>query len=74
MDWNRIEGRWDQLTGRVREAWGKLTDDEIEQVAGKRDRLAGLLKKKYGYAKDEIDQQIDAFAEKYSDQGASAAR
>ena len=43
MNWDRIEGNWKQLKGRVREQWGKLTDDQFDNIAGKRDRLAGSL-------------------------------
>lgn len=59
MNWNIIEGKWKELTGSVREKWGDLTDDDIQQIAGKRDRLEGVLKQKYGMAQEEISRQID---------------
>ena len=59
MDWDRIEGNWKQFTGKVKEKWGDLTDDEIAQTNGKRDQLEGLVQKKYGYAKDKVRQDID---------------
>jgi uncharacterized protein YjbJ (UPF0337 family) len=49
MDWNRVEGNWKQLKGKVKEQWGKLTDDDLDIIAGKRD---GLEKDR---AKREID-------------------
>jgi uncharacterized protein YjbJ (UPF0337 family) len=61
MNWDRIEGSWRQLKGRVREQWGKLTDDEVDNIAGKRDRLAGSLQKTYGIAQDEAEKQIKDF-------------
>lgn len=61
MNWDRIEGRWTDLKGRVRQTWGKLTDDDHEQIAGRRQRLAGKLQERYGWAKDKVDEQIDAF-------------
>jgi uncharacterized protein YjbJ (UPF0337 family) len=61
MNWDRIEGSWRQLKGRVREQWGKLTDDELDNIAGKRDRLAGSLQKTYGIAQDEAEKQIKDF-------------
>jgi uncharacterized protein YjbJ (UPF0337 family) len=64
MNWDRIEGNWKQLKGKVREQWGKLTDDELDNIAGKRDMLAGSLQKSYGIAQDEAEKQIKAFEEK----------
>lgn len=62
MDWNIIEGKWKELKGRAREQWGDLTDDELEEVAGKKDRLVGKLQQKYGYAADEADRHADEWA------------
>jgi len=59
MNEDVLEGNWKMLRGRIREKWGELTDDEVEQIAGKRDRLAGMLQAKYGYTKDEVNQHID---------------
>jgi len=64
MNWDRIEGNWKQLKGKVREQWGRLTDDEFEQIGGKRDRLAGSLRESYGIAQDEAEKQIQDFAAK----------
>ena len=61
MNRDRIEGQWQRVKGRVREHWGKLTDDDLEVIAGKRDQLAGLLQQRYGAARDEIDRQIREF-------------
>jgi len=62
MNWDQIEGNWKQFTGKVKEKWGKLTDDELTTVAGKRDQLSGILQKRYGYAKEEAERQLDSFA------------
>lgn len=61
MNKDILEGKWMQLRGVVREKWGDLTDDELDQIAGRRDRLAGLLQEKYGYTRDETERQIDDF-------------
>lgn len=61
MNQDRIEGQWQRVKGKVREHWGKLTDDDLEVIAGKRDQLAGLLQQRYGAARDEIDRQIREF-------------
>jgi uncharacterized protein YjbJ (UPF0337 family) len=65
MNWDRIEGNWKQLKGKVKEEWGKLTDDDIDRIAGQRDQLAGRLQETYGIGKDEAEEQIDRFGERY---------
>lgn len=59
MDWNRVEGNWKQVKGQVKEKWGKLTDDDLTYIAGKRDQLLGKLQERYGVVKDDADKQID---------------
>lgn len=61
MNWDIVQGNWKQLKGSVREQWGKLTDDDLDVVAGKRDKLAGKLQEKYGWAKDEAERKIDDY-------------
>ena len=61
MDWNRVEGSWKQFTGKVKEKWGKLTDDEITEINGNREQLEGKLQAKYGYAKDKAKEEVDAW-------------
>jgi uncharacterized protein YjbJ (UPF0337 family) len=61
MNWEQIEGNWKQFKGGVKEQWGKLTDDELTRVAGKRDKLAGLLQEKYGLAKQAVEDEISEF-------------
>jgi len=62
MNWDMIEGNWKQMTGKVKEKWGKLTDDDLTTAAGKRDQLAGKLQQRYGYAKDKAEKELDNFA------------
>ena len=62
MDWNIIEGKWKELKGHAREEWGKLTNDELEEIGGKKDRLVGKLQQKYGYASDEANRRADEWA------------
>jgi uncharacterized protein YjbJ (UPF0337 family) len=61
MNWEQIEGNWKQFAGGVKEQWGKLTDDELTRIAGKRDKLAGLLQEKYGLAKEAVEDEISDF-------------
>jgi len=61
MNWDRIEGNWKQFAGRVKHQWGKLTDDEIARVNGSRDQLEGIIQARYGYAKDQVKKDIEAW-------------
>lgn len=61
MNWDIIEGKWEQLKGSVKEKWGDLTDDDLTQAAGKRDKLAGKLQEKYGWGKEEAEKHVDEF-------------
>ena len=56
-----FEGKWKQLRGRLKETWGVLTDDELDQIEGKRDRLSGKLQERYGYSKKEAEDEIERF-------------
>lgn len=67
MNWDRIEGQWKQLKGKVTEKWGKLTDDDLDVVAGRRDQLAGKLQERYGYAKDEAEREVAAWQRSATD-------
>ena len=59
MDWNRVEGNWKQVKGKVKEQWGKLTDDDLTTINGRRDQLEGKIQERYGYAKDQVRQEVD---------------
>jgi uncharacterized protein YjbJ (UPF0337 family) len=67
MNWDRIEGNWKQVTGKAKEQWGKLTDDDLDVVAGRRDQLAGKIQERYGIAKDEAEKQLAAWQRSASD-------
>jgi uncharacterized protein YjbJ (UPF0337 family) len=59
MDWNRVEGNWKQVKGKVKEQWGKLTDDDLDVINGRREQLEGKLQQRYGFAKDQIHKDVD---------------
>lgn len=61
MNWDRIEGNWKQFKGSIRARWGKLTDDQLDVVSGKRDLLAGRIQETYGVTKDEAEKQLAAW-------------
>ena len=58
MNWDRISGNWTQWKGRIQERWGKLTDDHLDVVAGRRDQLAGRIQEVYGLTKEETERQL----------------
>jgi len=59
VDWNRIEGNWKQMKGKVKEQWGQLTDDDLDVINGRRDQLEGKIQERYGIQKDVVKQQVD---------------
>ncbi|MFO1184905.1 MAG: CsbD family protein [Bauldia sp.] len=59
MNWDTLKGNWGQFTGKIKEQWGKLTDDDLTQVEGRRDQLEGRLQERYGYAKDVAKREVD---------------
>jgi uncharacterized protein YjbJ (UPF0337 family) len=58
MNWDQVKGQWSQMKGSVRKQWGKLTDDDLDVIAGERERLVGKIQERYGIAKEEADKQI----------------
>ena len=67
MNWDRIEGSWKTVLGQARSQWGKLTDDDLAIVAGRREQLIGKLQERYGVAKDEAEKQIAEWQRKATD-------
>jgi uncharacterized protein YjbJ (UPF0337 family) len=67
MNWDQIQGNWKQVVGQAKEQWGKLTDDDLDVVAGRRDQLAGKIQERYGVAKDEAERQLAEWQRKASD-------
>lgn len=58
MNWDVIEGNWKEFKGNVKQQWSKLTDDQLEIIAGKREHLAGKIQVMYGIGKDEAEHQL----------------
>lgn len=59
MDWNQVQGQWKQIKGKAKVKWGKLTDDEIDVIEGRRDQLIGKIQQRYGIKKEEAERQVD---------------
>ncbi|HYP83864.1 CsbD family protein [Variovorax sp.] len=58
MNKDTMEGNWKQIKGKVREQWGKLTDDDFDVIAGKRDQLLGRIQERHGISRDEAERQV----------------
>jgi uncharacterized protein YjbJ (UPF0337 family) len=71
MNWDQIEGKWKQYAGKVKSKWGKLTDDDMTTLSGKKDQLVGLIQERYGIAKDEAERQVNEFGNSFSDDNAA---
>jgi len=56
-----LKGKWQQLKGEARIQWGKLTDDDLDQIQGNAEKLTGKLQERYGYAKDQAQKEVDDF-------------
>lgn len=67
IDWNIVEGNWKQFKGKVKTQWGKLTNDHLDVIAGKRDQLLGKIQESYGITKDEAEKQIRDFEARNKD-------
>ena len=61
MDWDRVEGNWMQFKGKIRQQWGKLTDDDLEKIQGNREQLEGKIQERYGKAKDAAREDVDSW-------------
>ena len=68
MNWERIQGNWKQVKGKAIENWGKLTNDDLDVVEGRREQLAGKIEERYGVAKEEAEKQVSAWERSATDE------
>jgi uncharacterized protein YjbJ (UPF0337 family) len=61
MNWDQVEGNWKQMTGAIKQKWGKLTDDDLTAAKGRAEILAGKLQERYGITKEDAQKQMDEF-------------
>jgi uncharacterized protein YjbJ (UPF0337 family) len=61
MNWDDVKGNWKQVVGKIKEKWGKLTDDDLKVAEGKKDQLVGALQARYGYEKSKAEAELDEF-------------
>src|SRR5690242_9288694 len=64
MNKDILAGKWKEMKGRVKEQWGKLTDDELDRAEGKADQLVGLLQQRYGYTREKAQEEYDRFLQR----------
>ena len=65
MNTDVLKGQWHQLKGSIKSQWGKLTDDDLDQVQGDAEKLAGRIQERYGYARDQAKREVDAFMKRH---------
>lgn len=59
VNWDIIKGKWNQLKGEARKQWGRITDDEWDQIAGDKDKLIGKLQERYGWSREEAEREAE---------------
>ena len=65
MNRDILGGKWQQVRGKVKEQWGKLTDDDLTTAEGKFEKLSGLIQERYGYAREKAEDELERFYKKY---------
>jgi uncharacterized protein YjbJ (UPF0337 family) len=70
MNKDILQGKWMQMRGEIKRKWGKLTDDEMDQINGQYDKLVGVVQERYGYSRDRAEKEVERFMTDY-DQGSS---
>ncbi len=66
MNMDILEGKWKQLKGKAQQQWGKLTNDDLDRIAGKHEELVGMVQEKYGYAREQAEAEVNDFLEQYN--------
>jgi uncharacterized protein YjbJ (UPF0337 family) len=66
MNWDQVQGNWKQFRGQAQAQWGKLTDDDMDRIEGKRDQLVGKIQEVYGIGKDEAEREVDEWKRRLS--------
>lgn len=59
MNWDQVQGQWKQWQGEAKKQWGKLSDNDVQEVEGNRDKLEGKIQERYGYTKEQAKSEVD---------------
>ena len=65
MNTDMIKGNWKEVMGKAKQQWGKLTDDDLQQIDGKKEELIGKIQKQYGYARDQAEEEVKKWEDSY---------
>jgi uncharacterized protein YjbJ (UPF0337 family) len=71
MNWDRVQGQWKQLKGKIKTKWGKLTDDDLDVIAGRKDQLIGKIQERYGLKKEEAQKEVEEWNATLADENAA---
>jgi uncharacterized protein YjbJ (UPF0337 family) len=71
MNWDRVQGQWKQLKGKIKTKWGRLTDDDLDVIAGQKDQLIGKIQERYDSRKDEAQKQVEEWNATLVDENAA---
>jgi uncharacterized protein YjbJ (UPF0337 family) len=74
MNWDQVEGKWNQYKGKAKEKWGKLTDDDLHVINGRRQQLVGKIQERYGLAKEVAEKQTDEFVKALKEEDKAEAK
>jgi uncharacterized protein YjbJ (UPF0337 family) len=74
MNSDQLAGKWKQSVGKVKEKWGKLTDDDLTMINGQREQLVGRIQERYGIAKEVAEKQVDEFVRSYDEADKAVAK
>ena len=74
MNWDQVEGKWKRYKGQVKEKWGKLTDDDLDVIDGKRQQIVGKIQERYGITREAAEEQADEFVKSMKEQGPKVRR
>jgi uncharacterized protein YjbJ (UPF0337 family) len=74
MNWDQVEGKWKQYKGEAKEKWGKLTDDDLNVIRGRREQLVGRIQERYGIQKEVAEKQADEFVKALKEERVRSAK
>ena len=74
MNWDQLAGKWKQSEGTIKEKWGKLTNDDLTTINGKKEQLVGRIQERYGVAKEVAEKQVDEFVRSYKEADKAVAK
>lgn len=74
MNWDQVEGKWNQYKGKAKEKWGKLSDDDLHVINGRRQQLIGKIQERYGLAKEVAEKQTDEFVKALKEEDKTEAK